>query len=91
MLERINLFNLRRELRLELRKRGYGVAAIASVIGAVDEPTIKECGTLMGVEAIGDGSILRQLIDAFLEFLRSEQGQALIAALLKLLLGLLAI
>ncbi len=89
MRERLNLLVLRRELRLRLRAEGHSAFAIGSVIDNVDEDAVKECGTNMGIAAIGDGSILKQLLEAFLEFLRSEQGQALIDALLKLLLSFL--
>lgn len=87
--EKVNLISLRAALRQELRKKGYSFSEINSVISHIDEDSVKDAGIEMGIKEIGDGSILKQLVDAFLKFLQSEQGKALIDALMKLLLGLL--
>ena len=70
---------------------GYAPDEVDSVIDAVDSPTIKavaaQCGPDVAakVGAIGDGTI----INAIIEFFKSPEGQALIAALVKMLIGLL--
>lgn len=76
--------------RRELRRQGYSFPQISEMMDAADDDVIDAAeaaaGGSMPVAAIGDGKVL----DAVLDFLRSEQGQALIAALVKLLLTLLA-
>jgi len=76
--------------RLALRRRGVSGLDAWAAVEDMDDETIDAVaaagGPMATAAGIGDGKIL----DAILEFLRSEQGQALIAALVKLLLGLLA-
>jgi len=80
--------------RRELSKEGYSRRQINDVMGQVDGEAIDAAAALAGpetesevgkVSAIGDGTILA----AIMAFLQSPQGQALIAALMKMLLGLL--
>ena len=71
------------------RRDVSGLDAWAAVEDMDDETidAVAAAGGPMATAAgLGDGKIL----DAILEFPRSEQGQMLIAALVKLLLGLLA-
>ena len=76
--------------RLALRRRGVSGLDAWAAVEDMDDETIDAVaaagGPMATAAGLGDGKIL----DAILEFLRSEQGQALIAALVKLLLGLLA-
>lgn len=77
--------------RRELRNQGYGLHEINSVIGAVDGDEINATAAAIGPEcaaavgALGDGTILQAIID----FFKSPQGQALLEALVKMLIGLL--
>lgn len=85
---------VRLALRRELGSRGYSRAQINDFIEAATDDVIETAvedvegatGELK-TGAIGDGKI----IDAIIEFFKSEQGKALIDALIKLLLGLLVI
>ena len=74
-------------LRLALRTKGYSRSQINFAIDAVDDDMIAiamaESGT--NASAIGDGTLIGLIID----WLKSPEGQAFIAALLKMLLGLL--
>ncbi len=82
--------------RLALRTQGYSRPQINAMLDAADDATIDqavaESGTkppgalTVGMAAIGDGHI----IDAILEFLKSPEGQALISALIKILLAVIA-
>ena len=76
--------------RLALRRRGVSGLDAWAAVEDLDDATIDAVaaagGPMATAAGLGDGKIL----DAILEFLRSEQGQMLIAALVKLLLGLLA-
>ena len=85
-MNRLNVLRVRLQCRAELLNRGYHWADISEVIEAVDEKQIKVCASEIGITAIGDGTIIGAIID----FLKSPQGQELIAALVKMLIGLLA-
>jgi hypothetical protein len=76
----------RLQTRLALRKEGYGFFEINGILdGAEDEVIDAALVASGGVPvALGDGSILKAIMD----FLKSEQGQALIKILLGLLVGL---
>jgi hypothetical protein len=78
----------RQRCRAALRAKGYSLRQIQEVIHAVDDDSISwaVAENALSVTAIGDGKI----IDAIIDFFKSPQGQALLDALLKLLLGLLA-
>jgi hypothetical protein len=92
---RHRLFNGLTKLRTRttLREQGYGVdeasALLANCESAQIEQAAKQANVSLpennAVGAIGDGTI----INAILEFLKSEQGQALIAALIQILLSLI--
>lgn len=91
------IFNVavRMKLREELRKKGKGPLEIARLMKHIDDEVINsvmaDAETLSGVKvvgtAIGDGKIIGAIID----FFKSPQGQALLDALIKLLLGLLLV
>ena len=74
-------------LRLALRAKGYSRSQINFAIDAVDDDMISIAMAESGVNAsaIGDGTLIGIIIDWF----KSPEGQAFIAALLKMLLGLL--
>lgn len=90
----MSLFNIRLRMatRLALRKEGKGFMEIQELMSGFtdDLPQVAAgmCGVAIpaefGAEAIGDGSILKAILD----FLKSEQGQALIKMILMLLMGL---
>lgn len=71
------------QTRFALRKQGYGFFEINGVMDGLDEDLIDAAVVEAGgvPAALGDGSILKAIID----FLKSENGQALI----KIILGLL--
>lgn len=81
------------QCRRALRAQGYGLFEINSVIGAIDDAEITATAAAIGPEcvaavgAIGDGTIIQAIID----FFKSPQGQALLDALVKMLIGLLVI
>lgn len=81
------LFNalVRRAARRELEKRGYTDQNIDDMLACATSDVIADAQAKAGVEmgAIGDGTIL----NAIIEFLKSPAGQALIQALIALLLG----
>lgn len=89
------LFRARTQMAVaaELRQRGYGLFEARRLAQSVDEDSIQLALSMVPHEvaakvgAFGDGSIL----DAIISFFKSEQGQALIAALVKLILGLLVV
>lgn len=83
----LSLFAIRAKTRLELRKAGYNFRQINDVIDSVDDIAVQAAAAQANVSlgAIGDGT----LIQAILDFLKSEQGQALIAALVKMLIALI--
>lgn len=72
-----------------LRRQGYGFFQINEMMDAAEDDIIDAAAMEVGIPrtGLGDGTI----IQAILDFLRSEQGQALISALIKLLLGALAL
>lgn len=86
---------VRIELAKAFRKQGHGfLKARLMANQATDEviaSVVADAETLSGAKvvgtAIGDGKI----IDAILDWLKTPQGQAFIDAILKLLLGLLAV
>lgn len=84
---------VRAHLRKEFRKQGMGlIESIRKANDVTDEVIaglIPDAEKVSGqkVGAIGDGKI----IDAIIEWFKSPQGQALIAALVQLILGLLAV
>lgn len=83
------VFNLlaRRRCKVKLLSMGYSRAAVNDVIDDLDDDTIQATyAATAGVAALGDGEILRKIIEWF----SSEQGQAFIKALLDILLALLA-
>lgn len=77
--------------RRELRRQGHSFSEITELLDAADDDVIDAAAVSATVEippttgAIGDGTIIRAIVD----FLRSEQGQALIRALIALLMGLI--
>lgn len=77
----------RAKCRSALREKGYSFRQINDVIHAVDDEAISwACvETSISPSAIGDGKI----IDAILDFFKSPEGQALLAALIKMLLALI--
>lgn len=83
---------VRAKLRQEFRAKGYGLlesirmanAASDEVIAGLIADAEKMSGVKVVGTAIGDGKI----IDAIIGFFKSPQGQALLDALIKLLLGL---
>lgn len=82
------VFNLiaRRTCRRKLLSMGYGFREVQDVLDDLDDDVIDVTyASVAGVSAIGDGKIL----DAILEWLKSEQGQKFIDALLQILLALL--
>lgn len=74
-----------------LRRLGYSHVEVAEMMDDCDDDVIDAAAVSAAVTippttgAIGDGSI----IAAIVEFLKSEQGQALIKALIALLIGLI--
>lgn len=77
-------------VRAELRARGYKFFEINDVIAGIDDDVIDvaaaQTNAVSGVQdatvgAIGDGAILK----AITEFLKSDLGKALVAAILALL------
>lgn len=87
---------LRIEVRLALRAQGKGFWAIQEAMSNWSDDLPQIAAGMAGIsipanltsdtEAIGDGTIWKAIID----FLKSPAGQALIQALLALLLGFLA-
>lgn len=85
---------VRQQLRKEFRSQGYGILKSMQMANQASDEMIDgliaDAEALSGVKvvgtAIGDGKI----IDAILDFFKSPQGQALIEALIKLILSLLA-
>lgn len=77
----------RAKCRSALREKGYTFRQINDVIGAVDDDALSWAMQESGVKAsaIGDGKI----IDAILDFFKSPEGQALLAALIKMLIALI--
>ena len=78
----------RLRLRRALRAKGYRPLQVNALVDDASDEVIEATadsvsGTREAVGAIGDGSF----IEAFLKFLESDLGKALIDALLKLLLG----
>lgn len=79
--------------RRELRRQGKSFSESFRLVDDATDEMVDVAVAYAGVgpvavmQGLGDGKI----IDAILEFLRSEQGQAVIAALVKLLLGLLVL
>ena len=80
------------QVAAELRHKGYGFFEARRLAQSVDEDTIQLAVAMCPpdvkaatVGAFGDGSLIKIITD----FFKSEQGQALIAALVKLILGLL--
>lgn len=74
--------------RAKLREQGYRPREIDDLLDGATSDVIDHAATLASAEppkmgAIGDGSILAAII----AFIQSPAGQALIAALLKLLVG----
>lgn len=82
---------IRVRAKRELRRLGYSRVDVAEMMDDCDDDAIDTAATSAAVAippttgAIGDGSI----IAAIVEFLKSEQGQALIKALIALLIGLI--
>lgn len=84
---------VRRRVVVELRKaHGLSLHEARELVAELDDDTINEGikqvaptveGGAEAVGAIGDGVILQKIID----FINSPTGQALIALLLKLLMG----
>lgn len=90
------LFNTRLRLaaRAELRSRGYSFGEINDIVWAADDDVIDAAieqaeldapGVKAALGALGDGTIIQAIID----FLKSPAGQALLQALIALLLGML--
>lgn len=80
----------RLKLRSALREKGYSRAEVNDLVDGATDDVIDAADAIANagqpesaVGAIGDGT----LIQKFFEFLQSPAGQALLAALMKLLLG----
>lgn len=75
----------------ELRRLGHDADEIEMAFRMVGRDAlaaaVADAKASEGVAALGDGT----LITAFLEWLKSEQGQAVIAALVKILLAALGV
>lgn len=77
--------------RRELLEQGYGRSEVRALMVLCDDARVDEAVASSGASvpqvasAIGDGSIIK----AIMEFLQSEAGQALIKALLALLMSLI--
>lgn len=85
----VHLYPLARlEARRALRTRWLSIREIGDLMEACDDDLIDTAAIQVGaappVGVLGDGTIVKMLI----EFLKSEQGQALIKALVALLIGL---
>lgn len=85
------IFNLlaRRTCRRKLLDMGYSRWQVQDAIDDLDDDVIDvvfSSTATVGTQAIGDGKI----IEAILEWLKSEQGKAFIDAILKILLALLS-
>ncbi len=80
---------LRLSCRATLRKQGRGFGEINSIMDGWDDDLVPMAVEMLppehadAVGALGDGTLIQALID----FLKSPAGQALIAMLIKLLLG----
>lgn len=81
----LQLLKLRIQVRRELQRHGYSNSLINEVIGEVNTPNVQKCAAEVGIQEFGDGS----LIDLIREFFKSPAGQALLDALVKMLLALL--
>lgn len=88
----LHLFAVRSEARRLLRDKGYTRSQINSVIDNVDEDSVAMAAQIsktdlsaMPVGQLGDGTI----IQAIIAFFQSPTGQALIAALVQMLIHLL--
>ena len=88
MFARRRLNRIRQECRVQLEDLGYSDDHINSVIGQITDTKVHEVASEIpdAVGKLGDGTILQAIID----FLKSPQGQQLIAALVKMLISLLA-
>jgi hypothetical protein len=77
--------------RRQLRRQGYSLWQVNEMMAGADDGLVDaaqlDAGVVIPIEGLGDGTILKAII----EFLQSEQGQALIAALVKMLLMLIAV
>jgi hypothetical protein len=80
---------LRIAARRELRHRGLSARQVTLAMDAADDATcdqaVVESGVSLPVGAFGDGSIIQAIVD----FLKSEEGQKLIQALIALILSVL--
>lgn len=89
---RLHTARVRSRCARALLAAGYTSDEIESVIDIVDSPTIQSVAAQCGPEvsakvgALGDGTI----INAIIEFFKSPEGQALISALVKMLIAMLA-
>lgn len=77
-----------------IKKQGYSVDIINAAMDEVtpemiDTAVAEVKGAKTKVKALGDGSILKNIVQAIKDFFGSPEGQAVLAALLKLVLGLL--
>lgn len=82
------LIRIRLQARRELRSLGYKTAALHQAMALVDDQLVNDAASEADVPltALGDGTI----IDAIIEFLKSPEGQALMKALVEMLISLLA-
>ena len=84
---------VRLRTRATLRSQGYNPWQVNDLMDATEDDLIDVAAVQAQVTVpptvgeLGDGAILKAIID----FLKSEQGQALIKALITLLLSLIAI
>jgi hypothetical protein len=78
----------RLSLRGELRRKGFGPLKINGLIDAASDDVIDaavdDASVSATVGAFGDGTVIQTIID----WLKSDAGQAFIAALLKIILAL---
>ena len=72
-------------LRRELRDQGYGFFQIRHLVAAAEEELINQAVAQSGVRPPVGGPVL----DAIIEFFKSEDGKAIISVLIKILLAAL--
>lgn len=87
-LNSLALIHLRLRARRALRDRGYKAATLHQAMSLVDEDLVNEVAAEAEVPltALGDGTIFQAIID----FFKSPEGQALLKALVEMLISLLA-
>lgn len=87
-LNSLALIRIRLQARRALRDRGYRAATLHQAMALVDDELVNDAAAEAEVPLtkLGDGTI----INAIIEFLQSPEGQALMKALVEMLISLLA-